>query len=344
MSVLSDHYMRGIPMKPYDMVREGLFVLAGMALTVIVLATVWGFPSIPPLTMKEVATKAPIAFTERTLSYFDGQSGLQTYGPPYTHDMANAQRVGAICPACWVGVTQPIDFRKALVVTPLKSAAVMDPAIGKALASYDAATPAQQKAWTAAYGKALKSATAKAGVLTLPPGSYGPVPVLMRGMLHLAQAGLLEGALSQSVMPKYAPYNTDYTLPLLYLGGDQIMGSVASHFNEQGGQWGMSHMAGPYPGAWWLWPYTFLYQIPVLANSPNADLIAGMIMGLIAALLIFLPFVPGLNRLHLALPVYKVIWRDWYDRYPSGDPNRPATGQRVDAQGGGAGNPSFEAG
>lgn len=322
MSTLSDRYMRGIPTKPYDMVREGLFVLAGVAALVIALAAIWGFPQIPPLTLKEVATKAPIAFTQRTLSYFTGQAGLQTYGPPFTKDFANAQRVGPICPACWVGVTHPTDFRKALVLKPLRSAAVLNPAIGTALATYDKAAPTQQKAWTGAYGKALAKATVQDGKIALPGGDYGPVPTLMDGMLNLARSGLLEGALTQGVDPGLAPYNTDYTLPLFYLGGDQIMGTVATHFDEQGGEWGMSHDAGPYPGAWWLWPYTFLYQIPAIGNSSNADLIAGMIVAVFALVLIFLPFVPGLNRLPYILPVYRIIWRDWYERYPSGDPTR----------------------
>lgn len=326
MSTLSDRYMRRIPMKPYDMVREGLIVLAGMTAVIVVLAAVWGFPRIPPLTIKEVATQAPIAFVERTLSYFTGRAGLQTYGPPYTANYENAQRVGPICPACWVGVTHPIDFRKALVINPLKQAAVLNPAIGTALDTYRKAAPAQRKAWTDAYLAALGKATASNGRIALPAGTYGPVPELMGGMLKLAQAGLLEGALNQGTHPGYAPYNTDYTLSLFYMGGDRIYGSVANHFNELGGEWGMAHTAGPYPGAWWLWPYTYLYQIPAIANSPNADLIAAMIIAAVAGVLMFLPFIPGLNRLPYAIPVYKVIWRDWYAKYPSGDPTRHRKG------------------
>jgi hypothetical protein len=331
MSALSDKYMRGIPMKPYDMIREGLFILAGVAIVVILLSAVWGFPRIPPLTLKQVAITAPVAFTERTLSYFDGQSGLQTYGPPYTGDRENAQRVGPICPACWTGVAHPTDFRQALVINPLKSAAVLNPDIATALDSYDKATPAQQKAWTDAYGAALGKATAKDSKLILATGDYGPVPTLMNGMLKLAQAGLLEGALVQGANPNYAPYNTDFTLPLYYLGGDRIMGTVADHFDEQGGQWGMSHVAGPYPGAWWLWPYAFLYQIPAIGNADAADLIAGMIIAAFGLILFFLPFVPGLNRLPYIIPVYRLIWRDWYAKYPSGDPTRDPANSGFDS-------------
>lgn len=319
MSELSDKYMRGIPMKPYDMVREGLIVFIGMATVVVILAAVWGFPHIPPLTIKEAATHAPLAFTKRTLSYFTGQDGLQTYGPPYTNDMQNAQRVGPICPACWVGVTHPINFRKAFVMNPLRQAAIVNPVIALALERYNKATPAQQKLWDVAYSAALGKATAQNGKLTLPPGDYGPVPQLMAGMLRLAQAGLLEGALNQSAHPEDAPYNTDYALSLFYMGGN-IYNAVANHFDEQGGEWGMVHTAGSYPGAWWLWPYAFLYQIPVIANSPNADLTAGMIIGAFALILFFLPFIPGLNRLPYVIPVYRLIWRDWYRQYPSGDP------------------------
>jgi hypothetical protein len=319
MSELSDNYMRGIPMKPYDMVREGLIVLMGMAAIIVVLAAVWGFPRIPPLTIKEVATKAPLAFTKRTLSYFTGQAGLQTYGPPYTNNFQNAQRVGPICPACWVGVAHPIDFQEALVMNPLKQAGIVNPAISLALERYNKATSAQRKSWDAAYSAALGKATVQDGQLALPTGDYGPVPQLMDGMLKLAQAGLLEGALNQGIHPQHAPYNTDYTLSLFYMGGD-IYNAVANHFDEQGSEWGMVHTAGPYPGAWWLWPYAFLYQIPAVANSPNADLIAGMIIGGFALVLFFLPFIPGLNRLPYVIPVYRIIWRDWYRQYPSGDP------------------------
>ena len=321
MSQLSDRYMSTIPMKPYDMVREGLIVFCGIATLVFLLAAIWGFPHIPPLTMQEVATKAPVAFTERTLALFTGQDDMQTYGPPYTGDDGNAQRVGPICPACWVGKTRPTDFRQAMVMKPLARAGIMDPAVEQALASYRAAAPARQKAWNGAYSAALAKASARNGKPVLKPGDYGPVPVLMDGMLRLARAGLLEGALNQSVHPEYAPYNTDYTLSLFYMGGDGIYGKVADHFDEQGNEWGMSHLAGPYPGAWWLWPYTFLYQIPVIGNSPNADLIAGMIVAFAALTLFFLPFVPGLRRLPKIIPVYRLIWRDWYRNYPSGLPN-----------------------
>ncbi len=317
MSERSDRNFRGIPMKPYDMIREGLIVLAGVTTVIVALAAIWGFPRIAPLTIQEVATKAPVQFTERTVSYFSGQSGLQTYGPPYTDNYENAQRLGFFCPACWTGVSHPLDARVDLVIKPLRQIGMINPSVAQALSRFEQASGAQQKQWIAQYSTALKSARVDNGQMTLPSGEFGPVAPLMDGMLKFARAGLLEAALIQGTYPELAPYNTDYTRAILYLGGP-IMDQVAKHFDEQGGEWGMTHAAGPYPGAWWLWPYAFLYQIPAIGNSANADLIAALIMGVLAFLLIFLPVIPGLNRLPHRIPVYRIIWRDWYRKYPNG--------------------------
>ena len=51
-------------------------------------------------------------------------------------------------------------------------------------------------------------------------------------------------------------------------------------------------------------------------------------MAVFALIMFFLPFIPGLNRLHLVVPVYRLIWRDWYAKYPSGDPTRHEGGRR----------------
>lgn len=322
MSVLSDKNLRGYPMKPYDMVREGLIVFGVMLTIILVLAAVWGFPgkNYGPLTIKEVATKAPVAFLKRTVSYFSGTSRLQTYGPPYTHNDNHAQHIGPFCPNCWVGVIYPLNAKVDFVMQPLQQIAALDPNVATALNTYQNASAKQQTEWNNAYTSALNKAQVTHGRVVLPAGDYGPVPVLMNGMLTFARTGLLEAALTFNTNPNMAPYETNYTRPLLYLGGP-IMSTVAGHFDEKGGEWGMSHMAGPYPGAWWLWPYTFLYQIPAIGNSPNGDLIAFLIFLVMLLIAVLAPVIPGLNRIPYVIPVYKIIWRDWYAKYPSGIPS-----------------------
>ena len=46
----------------------------------------------------------------------------------------------------------------------------------------------------------------------------------------------------------------------------------------------------PYSGASWVWSYAFL-------------------------ILSFLPVILGLNRIPYQIPVYRLIWRDWYRRF-----------------------------
>ena len=312
MSTRSEEYLRGVPMKGYDMIREGLIVLSVVTAVVVLLAVFFGTPDYPTVTGKEVATKQPLLFLDRSLSYFSGQSGLQSYGPPYTKDDQNAQQVfGFISPARWTGVVNPVNARHDLVMGPLERIAVLDPAVATALAIYTHAPPDQQQSWIRSYSGALRNATDDNGKVMLPQGDYGPVATLMNGMLNLARAGLLEAALDSSSL---LPYDLNNTRSLLFLEGP-IENKVARHLNELGTQWGMTNEMGPYPGAWWLWSYAFLYQIPGIANSPSADLIAGLIMATAFLMLIFLPVIPGLNRIPYRIPVYRLIWRDWYRRF-----------------------------
>lgn len=311
MSRRSEENLKGVPTKPYDMLREGVLILGGVAVVLVLLAAFWGSPDYPTVTGAEVAQKQPIPFLKLTASYLSGDSDFQTYGPPYTNDYDNAQAVlGFISPQRWVGEILPIDAQRDLAFAPLQREAVINPQIAKALDDFKQASADQQKSWAKNYTDALDKASVDNGEVTLPSGDYGPVPVLAEGMLKLARAGLLEGALDSS---SFLPYNLDNTKSLLYLQGD-IENAVAEHLDQQGSQWGMSNEMGPYPGAWWMWPYAFLYQIGPIANSPNADLIAGLIMLAIFVILFFLPVIPGLNRIPLWIPIYRLIWRDWYRR------------------------------
>jgi hypothetical protein len=109
------------------------------------------------------------------------------------------------------------------------------------------------------------------------------------------------------------PYSLDFTRSLLYFQ-DDVYNNVAQKLDLTGTQWGISYETGNYPGSWWLWPYTFLYQIKPIASSANADLVVGVVMLVIFLIIMLMPFIPGLNRLPHWLKVYRLIWRDWYQR------------------------------
>lgn len=312
MSLRSEATLRDIPTKPYDLLLEGL-VIAGLVFgLVVVLAAAFGSPDYPTVRAADVARDQPLALVSTAASMLAGTSDLSGYGPPYTHDPAGAQRVFGVAPANAFGATDPVQPARDLVLAPLMRAAQLDPSLSRPLARYRQAGAPQQRTWARAYLAGLAHATVtSAGRIRLPAGVYGPVPALMEGMLRLARSGLLAGALEAG---QQQPYALNLSRALLFFQGP-VDHAVAGSLNMLGGTWGISHETGPYPGAWWLWPYTFLYQVPPMATSPNGDLQVVLIVLVVLVLLpLFAPFIPPLNRFPRWIPVYRLIWRSWYAR------------------------------
>jgi hypothetical protein len=310
MSQRSEANLRGISMKPYDLIREGLIVLLVWVVIIFILAIVFSSPDYPTVRGEDVAKRQPIAYLKTSANILAGNSSVQDYGPPYTSDIANAQQLFGVAPANWLGVTIPINPPQDFVLKPLGRVAILNQEVASALQTYEAAIPDQQQAWLNAYLAALDEATVVNGQVHIPDGDYGPVTALMNGMLELGRAGLLEGALESSAR---LPFTLDFTRSLLFFQ-DDVDHSVAETLDMSGDRWGVSHETGPYPGAWWLWPYTFWYQIPPMSTSPNGDLQVVTIVLVIFLATVFTPFIPILNRLPRWLGVYKLIWRDWYNR------------------------------
>jgi hypothetical protein len=310
MSRRSDEYQAGIPQKPYDLLFEGVIVFAAVLLVVLVLAAVVGSPDYPTVKGQDVATLQPVAFDKTAATILAGESSLQTYGPPYTNDADNAQKILGISPATWTGVRIPIDAAQAFVIRPLERLATLAPEVATALGTYQSASSDQQDSWNSAYLEALDGATVANGRVQVANGNYGPVPTMVEGLRALAAAGLLEGALQAD---SRLPYALDNTRPLLFFEDDVDHG-VAESLDMLGSQWGIVHETGAYPGAWWLAPYAFFYQIPPMSSSPNGDLQVALIVSLIFLILIFLPVIPGLNLIPRGIRLYRLVWRDWYGR------------------------------
>ncbi len=307
--------LRGVPMKHYDLLREGIFVFVFVAVVAIVLAVVLGAPDYPTVNAKNVADDQPVAFLKTTTGILlgDDNSAVTGYGPPYTNDPSAAQHLGPVAPADWFGVTRPIDPAWDFVLSPLARIAKINPLYAAPLQEYRAASVKQQQAWLTNYSKALDKATvSNGGQVQVPYGDYGPVKPMMDAMLSLGQSGLLEGALAAEDN-RYYPYTFDFTKALLYFAAAPPYMDSATHLVQQGNpQWGIVHETGRYPGAWWLAPYQFWYEVPQIADRDNADLIVVTLMLVIFALIFFLPLIPLLNRLPHVLRVYRLIWWDWY--------------------------------
>jgi hypothetical protein len=90
MSRISDENLRGIPMKPYDLIREGLIILGIIAVIIILLAIFWPPPDYPTVRGEDVATYQPIAYVNTAANILAGNASLQDYGPPYNSDTTNS--------------------------------------------------------------------------------------------------------------------------------------------------------------------------------------------------------------------------------------------------------------
>lgn len=290
--------------RPYDLVKEFVIALVAVVVLTVVLAAAFSSPDVKPMTIASWATDDPGDFTATALAELDGSSDTAGYGPPY-NSAADGQQLGPLHIARLAGVTHPIDSVEAFVLKPLDSVP-QSPDVTAAIGTWKAAGGDKQGAWTSAYSDALTKAGGDPAKVT--PGDYGPVPLMLAQLLNQAQAGSLEGQL----MSENGFYHSDYTLPLMFLADGSDLAAEAQTQHLAGTQWGMMNEVNDFPGQPWLAPYTFWYQISPYKTSGNGDALVWGTMGVVGALLLFLPFIPGLRSIPRAIPVYRLIWREHY--------------------------------
>jgi hypothetical protein len=298
------------PYRPYDIVKEVSICTGVVMLIAVILTILFSSPDLPPSTIASWSRSMPTDFVTTALSELDGTSETAQYGPPYNHESGSDQRIAFINLQKWLGVSHPVNAEYDFVIAPLR--AIPDsPGLQAAVTSYVHAPAKTQLSWTNAYSTALGKATEmQNGGVSVPAGNYGPVETMMSSLLALAESGGLDGDLLTSKQF----YQTDYTKPLLFLEDGSSLDNRATYQHLQGSQWGMMNETGSYPGQVWLWLYTFWYQVDIagLDTSPNVDAIVMAIMGVLSAAFILLPFLPGIRSIPRRVPVYKLIWRDWY--------------------------------
>jgi hypothetical protein len=219
------------------------------------------------------------------------------------------QYVGPISLQQWIGVHIPVNTAQDYVLGPLAQVAPANPTWEAALTRFNGASSQQQTAWENAYNTALGKATQQGSTLTVPACACGPVPTMMSALLQVAQQGAMDGILLTSGHF----YQTDFTRPLLFMQNDAVT-NVGAQLHLQGSQWGVMNETGNYPGQAWLWLYTLFYQIPpyTTAWAANTDVLAVLSVTILSLLLLFLPWIPGLNRIPRYLKVYRLIWKQHY--------------------------------
>jgi hypothetical protein len=291
----------------YDIVKEATIAFGVVVALAVVLTVLFSSPDEKPSTIKQWSRTMPVDFVTTAVSELDNSSVTATYGPPYNHN-GDGQHILFFRPQKWLGVAHPIDTTQDFVIDPLRSI-TGKPLLQSAVTAYQAASPKQQAAWTTAYTNALAKAQPGPGdTVTIPAGDYGPVPVMMNGLLSFAQGGGLDGALLTSRQF----YQTDYTKILMMLADGSALSDRAAAENLGGDQWGMMNETGSYPGQVWLWLYTFWYQIKPFSTSANADILVMAVMTVLSLLFLAIPFLPIIRDLPRKIPIYKAIWRVHY--------------------------------
>ncbi|HEX6349129.1 MAG TPA: hypothetical protein VF160_07030 [Candidatus Dormibacteraeota bacterium] len=302
-------YYGNIRTVPYDLVKELALALIGSLVLVTGLSIFLSSPDQPPETIQSWAQNDPVDLVTTAAGELAGTTLSAQYGAPYNDGSASVQGFGFFSPQSWFGVHQPIDSANDFVLNPLQRASTGNADLSAALAAYKGADAKQQQAWLDPYTKALADAkVGDDGKISMADGDYGPLPVMMENLLQLARAGGLDGALLASGHF----YQTDYTLPLMFMGDGGYLAGLAQDGHLLGNQWGMMNETGSYPGQTWLWLYTMWYQLPPFAGNANADLMVVLVMFVLSAGLVLIPFLPVLRDLPRWIPIYRLIWRDYY--------------------------------
>jgi hypothetical protein len=332
------------PERRYDLVAEGTIAVIAVALLCVLAAILWGspdggltYPGGPPspagqaFSAKYWDANDPSDLAQTAVQELLGGTTTAGYGPPFNTTTGASQQIIGIKPAeiakAIFGLTLPINTANDFVLAPVSQlVAPYSPAVAAAVSRYKAAggdlapgasasqvASARQATWLNNYATALSKPSAKftPTSVTVPPGNYGPVPVIITAELLTAHNGSLDGYFQGSQQQ----LGTNTTLGTMFFSDGSLWGTIASAQGVAGDQWGVMNELWNFPGQVWLWLYAGMYQIPALnpSNNANLDLDVGLLMVLFGFLLpMFAPWIPVINRIPRWIPLYKIIYRKYY--------------------------------
>ena len=340
------------PERPYDLITEGTIAVIIVALLCILAASLWGSPDggltypggpkSPPgqaFSARYWDANDPSDLAQTAVQELAGGTTTAGYGPPFNQTTGASQEIIGIEPAeiakAIFGLTRPVNTASDFVLAPVSQlAAPASPAVAAALSLYKAAggdlspgaaagqvASAQQMTWLTNYANALAAASAKftPTSITVKAGNYGPVPVIITAELAIASNGSLDGYFQGSQQQ----LSTNTTLGTLFFSDGTLWETIAEAQGVGGDQWGVMNELWNFPGQTWLWLYAGMYQIPALnpSNNANLDLDVGLLMILFGFLLpMFAPWIPVINRIPRWIPLYKIIYRQYYTNMAGGPP------------------------
>ena len=295
------------PTRRYDIIKEGTIATAVVLVLSVALSWLLASPDVPSATVAKLGQDGPGRLpghrgdrTQRHQRQRHLRAALQQRHRRRAEPAVRAREDHRRHPADQHGT----GLRDS---APLGKLAPTNPRLATALATYNAATPAQRLAWANAYLKAVAHVKFANGTPVVPAAADGPVPAMLASELTMARSG----ALDADLLANRSFYGTNFTKPLLFMGDGTYFEDKATSMNLSGDQWGVMNETGSYPGQPWLWLYTLWYYVPGFSASANVDMIAVYLTGLATILLLAVPFIPGLRDIPRWIPVHRLIWRGW---------------------------------
>ena len=301
------------PVRKYDIVKEGTVAIMIVTLLVATLSLLFGSPDEPALTFKGWAQTNPDNFVATSVAELAGTSESAGYGAPYNY-ASEGLHMGPLYLQKWAGVTQAVDSVNDLVITPLTTYATSTDVV-TALTEWNSASAEQKVSWATSYDTAVNDV--EQIIAEVPSGDYGPVPVLVNGLLDMAKSGSLDSALTAGGNF----YSVNNTKQILFIGDGAYLDDTATQLQLQGDSWGMMNEPNRYPGQAWLWLYSFWYQVPPFVDESqepfgaNADVYIMALMGILSFGLILIPVIPGVRNLPHRIPIHRLIWKDYYKKH-----------------------------
>ena len=269
---------------PYSMVaadhkamyRRMVYVLA----VVILFAVFLRAPYIPPLTIQSIAQSNPSITATTLLNEFNQSSYTATY----------------------LDTIDPYTFNTSVVyfIIPYNEYINSSNNARNWLSAYFDESPAQR---TQTFDSAL-SFFSRNWTFASAANSTNPLIESTASLVKLAQSGayqqMLQGEVSSGL---------NYTYVIRFLSDTLVLQSTASKYGLRTSQWGMIKAGGTWwqIGSYWTAPYNYL-EIITKGIPWWGDLENGVIAVLVFAVLLLLPYIPGLREIPDKLKLYKVFW------------------------------------
>ncbi len=299
--------------KESDLIKEFLIAFLAVLVLIVVLSLLFQSPKMQPLSIQSYANNNPTGFKQVELRNILGQSQIENYGYPYNKN-GESQQIDFFSPENIEKVTVPIKPINVFFLTPLSMEASVDQSIK---------TPFEYFLYLKKYNNKKLISIEQSYYNYISESKihytnsylthkYYPIYTLISTTLKMAKSGIFAQLLDMNLPGNNSTYTYNYQNKLLFLQGAPLQ-NFANKYKMSGDQWGILKETGAYPGPWWLGIYTSLYQIPAIASSPNADLMAFSIFSFLLFLLALVPILPIINKIPYYVPLYKLIWRRYYE-------------------------------